>query len=148
MCIYMYIRMYVCMYVCTYVCICDRICEKVHSSHIQFFNFGVSYNLLWMLDRWETFRDCRTTFSLSLLKISTLYTIHCGFYRSPNTQNQMCEQCTFSQIWSHICICVNHELTKKLKLRRQIARLSRHLRDGGYLHKFSHKNGGCTGVLE
>ena len=46
-----------------------------------------------MLDRCETFRDCRTTISLSSLKISTLYTIHCGFYRCSNTQNliMMCE---------------------------------------------------------
>ena len=81
--------------------ICDRICEKVHSSHIQFFKFGDSYNLLGMLDRYETFRDCRTTIPLCFLKISILYTIHCGFYRSPNTQNQMCELCTFSQIRSN-----------------------------------------------
>ena len=31
--------------------ICDRICENVHSSHIQFFNFEESYNLLQMQDQ-------------------------------------------------------------------------------------------------
>ena len=82
------------------VYVCDRICEKVHNSHIQFFNFDDLQNL-GMLDRFETFRDCRTTIPLSSLKISYLHTIHCGFYRSPNTQNQMYELCIFSQIWSH-----------------------------------------------
>ena len=28
--------------------ICDRICENVHTSHIQFFNFEDSQNLLQM----------------------------------------------------------------------------------------------------
>ena len=44
-----------------------------------------------MLDRCETFRDCRPTIPLSFLKITALYTIHCGFYKSPNTQNRMWE---------------------------------------------------------
>ena len=55
-----------------------------------------------MFNRFDTFRDCRTTISLSFLQISTLCTIHCGFYGSLNTQNRMCELCTFSQIRSHI----------------------------------------------
>ena len=55
-----------------------------------------------MLDRYETFRDCRTTIRLTALKVSTLYIIHCDFYRYANTQNQMCELCTFSQIRSHM----------------------------------------------
>ena len=38
-----------------------------------------------MLDRCETLRDCRTTITQSSLKISTLHTIYCGFYRSPST---------------------------------------------------------------
>ena len=63
-------------------------------------------NSLWMTDSCETFRDCRTTIPLSSLKVSNLYTIACGFYGSPNEQNRMCEQGTFSQIRSHIyCYC-------------------------------------------
>ena len=46
-----------------------------------------------MFSRCETFRDCRTTIPLSYLKISTLCTIHCGFYGPRNTQNRMCELC-------------------------------------------------------
>ena len=50
----------------------------------------------------ETFKDCRTTIPLSSLKVSTLCIIRCDFYGSLNTQNWMCELCTFSQIRSHI----------------------------------------------
>ena len=49
-----------------------------------------------MLDGYETFRDCRITISLTALKVSTLYTIHCDFYRCSNTQNQMCELCSLA----------------------------------------------------
>ena len=84
--------------------ICDRICENVHSSHIQIFNFGDSENLLRMFNRCETFRDCRTIIPLSSLKISSLCIIHCGFYGSLNTQNRMCELCTFPKS-GHICAC-------------------------------------------
>ena len=52
--------------------------------------------------RCETFRDCGTTILLSSLKVSDLYTSPCGFYRSSNVQNRMCELCTFSQIQSQI----------------------------------------------
>ena len=55
-----------------------------------------------MLHRYETLRDCRTTIPLTALKVSTLYIIHCDFYRYPNTQNRMCELCTFSRIRSLI----------------------------------------------
>ena len=55
-----------------------------------------------MLDGCETFRDCRTTIPLAVLKVSTLCIIHCDFYGYSNTQNPICELCTFSQIWSHI----------------------------------------------
>ena len=41
---------------------CDRIRENVHSSHIQFFNFGDSQNLFGMMERCETFTDCRLLF--------------------------------------------------------------------------------------
>ena len=82
--------------------ICDQIRKNVHSSHIQFFNFGDSQNLLGMTDISETFRNCRTPIPLSALKVSNLYTIHFGFYGSPNVQHQMCELCMFSQIQSHI----------------------------------------------
>ena len=58
------------------------------------------------MDRCETFRNCRTTIPLWLLKVSHLYTIPCSFYESPNEQNRMCELCTFSQIRSHIYMCV------------------------------------------
>ena len=44
-----------------------------------------------MFNRCETFRDCRTTIPLSSLKVSTLFSIHCGLYGSANTQNRMCE---------------------------------------------------------
>ena len=54
-----------------------------------------------MTDICETFRDQRTTSPLSSVKVSNQYTIHYGFYRSPNEKNWMCELCTFSQIWSH-----------------------------------------------
>ena len=74
----------------------------MHSSHIQFFNFGDSQNLFGMMDRCETFTDCRTTMPLSFLKVSHLNTIPYGFYESPNEQNWMCELCTFSQIRSHM----------------------------------------------
>ena len=57
-----------------------------------------------MTDRCEMFRNCRTTIPLSSLKISTLYTIICDFYASPNAQNRMCELCTFSQIRLHILV--------------------------------------------
>ena len=40
-----------------------------------------------MMDRCETFTDCRTTIPLSFLKVSHLNTIPCGFYESPNEQN-------------------------------------------------------------
>ena len=86
--------------------ICDRIWENVHSSHIQFFNFGESQNLFGMMDRCKTFTDCRTTIPLSFLKVSHLNTIPCGFYKSPHEQNRMCELCTFSQIRSHIAIII------------------------------------------
>ena len=82
--------------------ICDQILENVHNSHIQFFNFGDSYNLFGMTDKCETFRDCTTTIPLFIIppKVSDLYTICCGFYASPNEQNQTCELCMFFQIWS------------------------------------------------
>ena len=54
-----------------------------------------------MRDRFETFRDCRTTIPSSLLKVSNLYTIPYGFCGFPNDQNRMCELYTFSQIRSH-----------------------------------------------
>ena len=63
-----------------------------------------------MIDRCETFRDCRTTILLSLRKRSNLYTIPCGFYGSANAQNRMCELCMFSQIWSHIFILANNAI--------------------------------------
>ena len=67
----------------SHICICDRICEKVHSSRIQFFNFG---DLLGMLDRCEAFRDCRTTIPLSSLNISTLYSLnYAPFPKSSHT---------------------------------------------------------------
>ena len=82
--------------------ICDQIRKNVHSSHIHFFNFGDSQNFLGMTDICETFRNCRTTISLSSVKVSNLYTIHSGFYGSRNLQNRMCKLCIFSQIQSYI----------------------------------------------
>ena len=35
--------------------------ENVHSSHIQLFNLGDSQNQFGMMDRCETFRDCRAS---------------------------------------------------------------------------------------
>ena len=55
-----------------------------------------------MTDKCKIFKDCRTAILLPYLKISTLCTIPCGFYASPNAQNRMCELCTFSQIQSQI----------------------------------------------
>ena len=37
---------------------------------------------------------------------NSVYYIHCGFYESPNIQNQMCELCTSSQIRSHNIIII------------------------------------------
>ena len=74
----------------------------MHSSHIQIFNFGDSYNLIAMTDRCETLSNCRTTIPLSFLKVSNLHTIPCDFYESPREQNRMCKLFTFSQIQSHI----------------------------------------------
>ena len=54
------------------------------------------------MDKCDTCRDCRTTIHLSLLKVSNLYVILCGYYGSPNVKNWMCELCKFSQIRSHI----------------------------------------------
>ena len=54
------------------------------------------------MDRYQTFRNCRTTIPLLSLKISTLYIILYGYYESPNAQNRMCELCTFSQIQSQL----------------------------------------------
>ena len=59
-----------------------------------------------MMDKCETFTDCRNTIPLSFLKVSHLNTIPCGFYESPNEQNWMCELCTFSQIRSHMYLSV------------------------------------------
>ena len=42
--------------------------------------------------------------------VPTLYTIHCGYYRS---QNRMCELCTFSQTQSHLRI-LKSIYTKKI----------------------------------
>ena len=56
------------------------------------------------MDKCDTFRDCRTTISLSFLKVSHLYTIPCGLYESPNEQNRMFELCTFSQIRSRVML--------------------------------------------
>ena len=49
------------------------------------------------------------------LYLPTLYTIPCGFYRSPNTQNRMCELCTFSKS-SHICHYTCLELANQTAL--------------------------------
>ena len=43
-----------------------------------------------MTGRYETLWDCSITIVISSLKISNLYTIPCGFHRSPNEQNWMC----------------------------------------------------------
>ena len=103
--------------------ICDRIWENMHSSHIQFFNFGDSQNLFGMMDRCKTFTNCRTTIPLLFLKVSHLNTIPCGFYESPNEQNRMCELCTFSKsghiyaciermcAWVHVSICIHGDHT-------------------------------------
>ena len=78
-------------------CICDRICKNVHSSHMQFFIFEDSQNLLSMIDTLDTFRVYRATISLSFLQILDLYTVSSGFYESLNEENRMCELCTFSK---------------------------------------------------
>ena len=81
---------------------CDRICENVHSSHIHFFNFEDSLNLLCTSEKHETCRDCCATIPLSVQQISDLYLLPIMFYEPLNVQNQMCELCTFSQIRSQI----------------------------------------------
>ena len=43
------------------------------------------------IDRCDIFRNFRTTTALLSLKVSNVYTIVCGFYRSPNDQNWMFE---------------------------------------------------------
>ena len=57
------------------------------------------------------FQGVWTTIPLSSLKVSDLYTNPCGFYRSLNEQNRICELCTFSQIWSHIVIHIGRAQT-------------------------------------
>ena len=76
--------------------ICDCIWKNVHNSHIQFFKLHYSQNLSRIADRCESSKDCKITISLSFLKVSYLYTIPCGFYRSPNEQNWMHELCIYS----------------------------------------------------
>ena len=101
--IHMCVSVSVCVYVCVYMCvyICDWICENVHSSHIQFFDFGELQNLFEMTGRCCTYRNCSTTIPLSSLKMSYLSNIPCGFCGSSNKQNKMCRQYMLSQIQSH-----------------------------------------------
>ena len=56
----------------------DRICENVHSSHIQFFNFEDSQNLLGMIDKLETFKGYRATIPLLFWQILDLCIISSG----------------------------------------------------------------------
>ena len=67
----------------------------IRSSHIQFFNFEDSQNLLQMADQSET---CKVT--IPLFQIFMLFLP--DFMEHLNKQNWMCELCTFSQIQSHI----------------------------------------------
>lgn len=53
---------------------CDQIQENIHDSHIQFFNFHNSSNLLGMTDLYETGRVL-----LSSLNLSNTYIIHLWF---------------------------------------------------------------------
>ena len=50
----------------------------------------------WQID--VKLRICRITIYLSSLKVSNLYAIAFGCYRSPNEQNWICELHTLSQI--------------------------------------------------
>ena len=75
----------------TTVSICDRICENVHSSHIHFFNFENSLNLLCTSDKHETCKDFSATIPLSVQQISNLYLSPIMFYEPLNVQNRMCE---------------------------------------------------------
>ena len=61
--------------------------------------------MLRLPDGCETFSNCRSV-PLSSLKILTLCTISCGFYGPPNAENCMRELCTFSQIRSHMYVCM------------------------------------------
>ena len=74
----------------------------IASSHIQFFNFDDSQNLLGMTDRYETFRDIRTTVTLFSMKFVNLHTIPYDFYGSPNEQNWMCELHSYSYIFPNL----------------------------------------------
>ena len=51
----------------------------------------------------------RTTILLSLLKVSSLYSISCGCYVSPKEQNFICKLCTFFEYGHIVCtdICFN-----------------------------------------
>ena len=51
---------------------CDWICESVQGSHVQFFNFQDSLNLLQMP---KTCRVCKVTIPLLFLQISDPYGI-------------------------------------------------------------------------
>ena len=90
--------------------ICDWIWENVHSSHIQFFNFGDSQNFIGMINECQTFRNCRNnTILVSLMKVSNQYAILCCSYGSLNVQNGICKLGTFSQIQS----CMSSNLFNK-----------------------------------
>ena len=71
------------------------------------------------------FRDCRTTISLSFLKVLNLYAIPYSFCGSPNEQNRMCELCTFSQIWSQMRLAQTPQLfsNRTVKYSKAIRRL-------------------------
>ena len=80
----------------TYVIEFGKTCI-VHTS-----DFRKSIKLQGMVYRFETFRDNKGVVALQSLKISHLSLLQNKFYESPNLKNWMCEQCTFSQIQSHI----------------------------------------------
>ena len=88
--------------------ICEKICENVHSSHIQFFNFDAHkiYCKRHIHVKYSGTVELANYYSplLSLKFQIYIATIPCGFYRSLDEQNWMCQLYTSYQILSHIMV--------------------------------------------
>ena len=59
-----------------------------------------------MVYRFETFRGDKGMVVLQSQKVSQLSVIPNRFYKSPKWKNWMCELCMFSQIQSHMQMCL------------------------------------------
>ena len=64
-----------------------------------------------IIDTCEIFRDCKAIIPLSSLNVSSLYTIACGFYGSPDEQDWVCELCAFFPESSRILLITQSRLS-------------------------------------